>query len=446
MTKTLRRAAAAAAAALAVGACTNDFLTGSAETRTDPNRPTAATARQRFVGIQTNITALLGSDPLRLAGLFTQQLTGAAAYESIVSQYSLSESTTNGFFTTIYGGGGLIDIRALQDQARAVGDSTLLGISQVQEALLIGTAADIFGDVVYSQAYSGPNPTLDPQLQVYDALQGVLDNAITNLSRTGATNTGPGTADRVFNGDRARWTRVARTLKARYFLHTAEVRPPAYALARAQAALGITEAAGNYAVPFSGSINEENLNYQFNVVARPGQIAPGAFFFNLLQQRNDPRLTRYFTNATTLGSQFTTATAPQVFVSAQENLLILAETAYRGGDQAAALAALQQAQQLSDVPQAPATLSGPALLREILTEKYIALFPGLEPWNDYKRTCFPNIAPTATNGRKIPARLFYDANERQTNTNIPAPESQQPRNPNDPANATDPFGNACLGQ
>jgi hypothetical protein len=446
MTKTLRRVAAVAAAALAVGACSDDFLTGTAETRTDPNRPTAATARQRFVGIQTNLTALLGSDPLRLAGLFTQQLTGAAAYESIVSQYSLSESTTNGFFTTIYGGGGLVDIRALQDQARTVGDSTLLGIAQVQEALLIGTAADLFGDVVYSEAYSGPNPKLDPQLEVYDAIQVVLDNAITNLTRTGATNVGPGAADRIYAGDRARWTRVARTLKARYFLHTAEVRPNAYALARAQAAQGIMETAGNYAVPFSGSINEENLSYQFNVVARPGQIAPGAFFFNLLQQRNDPRLTRYFTNATTLGAPFTTATAPQVFVSAQENLLILAETAYRGGDEAAARTALQQAQALSTVPESPATLTGQALLREILTEKYIALFPGIEPWNDYKRTCFPNIAPTATNGRKIPARLFYDANERQTNTNIPAPESPRPRNPNDPANTTDPFGNACLGQ
>jgi hypothetical protein len=83
--------------------------------------------------------------------------------------------------------------------------------------------------------------------------------------------------------------------------------------------------------------------------------------------------------------------------------------------------------------------SGAALLREILTEKYIALFHQIEPYNDYKRTCFPNLAPTVS-GKKIPARLYYDTNERQTDPNIPPPEEQPTRNANDPANATAPFG------
>lgn len=447
---TLRRVAAVAAvaaASLGAAACTNDFLTGTSETRTDPNRPTVATARQRFVGVQTNITALLGSDPLRLASLFTQQLNGVGgAYETIVGQYSLSEGTTGGFYSGLYGGGGLFDIRALQTQAAASGDSLLLGISQVQEALLVGTGADLFGDIVYSQAYTGPNPALDEQLAVYDAVQTLLTTAITNISRRGPTNAGPGAADRIFNGNRAAWTAVARTLKARFYLHTAEVRPNAYALALTEAAQGISDPTANYAVPFTGSINEENLNFQFNVVQRAGQIAPGTFLFDLLEQRNDPRAAAYFDDEDTLGEPFNDPTLSQVFVSANENLLILAEAAYRTGDQARALAALQQEQTLAGVPLAAATLTGPDLLREILTEKYIALFPGIEPFNDYKRTCFPNLAPTSTNGRKIPARLFYDANERQTNRNIPAPEAQPTRNDNDPANATDPFGNVCLGQ
>jgi len=50
-------------------------------------------------------------------------------------------------------------------------------------------------------------------------------------------------------------------------------------------------------------------------------------------------------------------------------------------------------------------------------------------------------------GEKVPARFLYDASERNTNTNIPAPTAQPPRNPNDPANATsDATGAACLGQ
>ena len=81
-----------------------------------------------------------------------------------------------------------------------------------------------------------------------------------------------------------------------------------------------------------------------------------------------------------------------------------------------------------------------------MEEKYIALFQNIEVWNDYKRTCFPNLAPTVAS-LKIPARLPYDTNERQTNTNIPPAEDQPTRNDNDPANATsDGTGQACRGQ
>ena len=52
----------------------------------------------------------------------------------------------------------------------------------------------------------------------------------------------------------------------------------------------------------------------------------------------------------------------------------------------------------------------------------------------------------AVAGGKVPARLFYDINERQTNTSIPLPSAQPTRNANDPANATDPTGAVCRAQ
>ena len=470
----LRRGAVLAAAAFALVGC-DQFLTGAEETEpgVDPNNPSVgvaastAAARLLFTGSQTSLVVLTGSDALRLTSLFSQQLEATgAAYEAIQNQYSINESTTNGVFTGLYTGGGLVDMRRVQAQARAIGDSTLLGASQIQEALLVGTGADLFGALPYSQALqdSIPNPALDPQLQVYDAVQALLTQAIANLSRTGPTNVGPGGADLIYgNGypitptnaqratQRAKWTRLARTLKARFYLHTAEVRPNAYALALAEAEQGIVDPADNYAFTFSGNVNEENLSYQFNQVQRTGQIAPGRALLALLQQRQDPRLNTYFPLASStgtareLGLGFADEAAPQKIVTAEENLLIIAESAYRTGNQGRALSALRAEQAIAGVPQS-AGLTGTALLREILTEKYIALFPSIEPWNDYKRTCFPNLTPTASGGRKIPARLFYDALERQTNTSIPQAQDQPARNANDPANPTDPFGNACLGQ
>ena len=92
-------------------------------------------------------------------------------------------------------------------------------------------------------------------------------------------------------------------------------------------------------------------------------------------------------------------------------------------------------------------VAGQALLNEILIEKYIADFQlGHEAWNDFKRTCTPNFAPTQA-GQKMPGRMYYDPNERLTNTNIP-PAGQGfngSRNPDDPANAvSDGTGQVCL--
>jgi hypothetical protein len=101
---------------------------------------------------------------------------------------------------------------------------------------------------------------------------------------------------------------------------------------------------------------------------------------------------------------------------------------------------------LVGLPPESASLSGRALLAEILIEEYITDFMSIEAWNLYKRTCTPNLTPVVT-GTRIPARLPYDVAERNTNTSIP-PLSQQPaRNANDPANAiSDATGAVCAGQ
>ena len=455
-TSTFRTAAALTAAVL-LGGC-KDFLTGGALSN-DPNRPTTATVPQYITGIETNLWALLGSDPQRISAILTQQLVGNnAQYLALYYSYVINEGTTGGFYSTLYGGGGLIDIRKVETASATVHDSLTLGIAQVDEALLMGTGADLFGDIVYSKAYTGPNPALDPQLAVYDTVQAVLSRAIVNLSANGSTNTGPGGADLVYcNGcgaaastanrtaQRASWIALAHTLKARFYLHTAKVRSNAYAQALPEARQGIMDEAGDYTATYTGNAGEQNLYFQFEA-NRPGYIIPDTGFVTLLKARNDPRLATYFNqDQTDLSSNLNNATSSQQFVTARENLLIAAEAAYRTGDEATALAALNKEQGIVGVTVTPATTTGSALLKAILDEKYIAQFPNIEVWNDYKRNCYPNLTPKAA-GKKIPARLYYDTGERQTNTSIPQPQNQPARNAADPAAATDPFGNACLGQ
>jgi hypothetical protein len=433
------------------GAC-NSFLTGG-DLSTDPNRPTTATPQARFAAVQGSLWALLSSDPARLTSVWTQQFAGAGIQYGPVNDYVNDETTTGGFEAGLYTGGGLVDIREIETEARASGDSLLLGQTEVLEGLMIGTGADLFGDLVYSQALTNtPNPPLDNQLDVYAAVQNVLSDAIVNLAATGPTNFGAGASDLVYFTSKdsikttqaRRWRELAHTAKARFFLHTAEVNPSAYASALTEAQQGITDPAGDYKAIWSGSLFEQNYWYQFDVVQRQGYIAPGPFLVTLLQSTSDPRLHQYFNaNLTDISSARLDPGFSQPLVTANENLLIWAEAAYRTGATGTALTELNAERSLAGVGAVAA--AGPALLRAILTEKYIAEFQNIEAWNDYKRTCFPNFTPTVT-GLIIPARLFYDLSERQTNTSIPAPQSQPSRNANDPANATDDFGNLCKGQ
>jgi hypothetical protein len=446
------RLVVAGAVVAVVGGC-NNFLTGG-EASHDPNRQIVATNDQFFVATQENLWAYWGSDPARLTGILAQQFNGVAnQYGALESRYSHDPTTTNGTHAAIYTGGGLVDIKKLQTGTRLVGDSLYLGIAQVMEGALMGTGADIFGDLVYKQALQNtPNPPLDDQLSVYDSVQKVLSAGITNINLNVASSVGPGAADLVYEGDPARWTAMAHTLKARFFMHTGEVRPTtAYAAALAEAQQGISSNAGNYFGAFTATASETNFYFQFHGPAgRGGDLAIGTTLDTILVRRGDPRETQYFAPSGNPRWLSATRAAPdfhQPYVTYDENTLIWAEAAYRTGNQAVALAKLNE--ERANHGLAPLAVAGQALLNEILTEKYIVDFQlGEEAWNDYKRTCTPNLVPTAS-GQPIPGRLYYDATEQNTNTNIPEPNSgvNGLRNKNDPPNTvSDGTGAPCRGQ
>jgi hypothetical protein len=457
MIKTNRMAALAGLSLVAMAGC-SDFLS-CGECVNDPNRPTAATTTQYFVGVQSNLMALLGSDMARSTGILAQQFSGGLQqYLALESTYEVSEQTTNGFHQALYASGGLVDVRKEQAAALAQGDSLFLGIAKVQEALLMGTGADLFGALVYREALKPEvaNPPLDSQLQIYGDLQTLLDDAIKCLNSNAASNAGPGSADLSYGGDPAQWTKLAHTLKARYYLHTAEVDQAAWPKVAAEAAQGITDPADNFVAVFSGAAGERNFYYEFDLgsAGRGGYLIPNAGFVSLLQSRNDPRLADYFNadqsdlSDTRLAPDYT-----QTLISSEENLLAWAEAACApnyttAGAKGCADPVTAQAQ--LNAARAQAGLGsevavGTSLLTEVLTEEYIANFQTIEAWMTYKRSCWPNLVPTAAN-KKIPARLPYDAAERQTNTSIPALIDQPNRNENDPANPTDPTGAACQGQ
>jgi starch-binding outer membrane protein, SusD/RagB family len=414
------------------------------EATTNPNRPTVSTPDQLLVATETAQTQQYTSDLARTVCVWMQQCAGTDRQYRQLGLYQYGEDAYNGPFGGIYTGGGLIDIRTIESKADAAKDQVYGGIARVLEAMTVGIGTDVWGDIPYSQAVSDTvSPALDPQEQVYAGIQAKLDTAVTMLtSKTGA---GPGSADLFYGGDATKWLRLAHTLKARYYLHVAERNGnAAYQSALAEAQKGLQK--GDDLLSYqSEDPNEQNSWYQFTVIQRSGYMSPGAFLVNLLQTRNDPRLAQYFDpnaqgqyvgaapgqQGSASISEFDGArTGPafrQPIVTAAENNLIIAESAFRLGQTGVALAALNAERTDAGLPSV-----GSTTLADIMSEKYIAMFQNTEVWNDWKRTCLPALTPAQGTTGGIPERLLYAQAERNTNKNIPLPSEQPVRNWNDP--------------
>lgn len=441
------KGAICAAAVVIVAAGCNNFLKGGDLTK-DPNNPLDATPKQFFTSVQSNLWQLQSGDLARLTSMWTQQLVGVARQALPEYQYSgVVEGTFDGEYARVYLGGGILDLRKIDESSIALGDSIFLGVSKVVEAWEIGTIADMWGDIPYSQADSFlvyPTPVLDPQQTIYDTIQARLSQAIAEME-TGI-GAGPGGVDLVYHGKARRWIELAHTLKARFYLHTAEViGTAAYTNAAIEASQGISSDSGDYIANFSGAqTGESNPWWQFidanGTAGRNGDIvATNSFLYDLMQSTSDPRFPDYFDpgNADTYDfSPFReNPTYSQPFVTYNENLLILAEAQLQTVGAGPALASLnaERAAWATATPWHNAyTLApaGAATLANIMNEKYIVLFQNVETWNDYKRTCFPQITPVT--GNAVPGRFLYPLGEDQTNPNIPDVSAQPARNWNDP--------------
>ncbi len=451
------RIAGAVGSMLVFVAC-SDFLTGE-DLTTDPNRPSEANINQLLTAVQVQQFIQHTGALARLHSMWTQQMAGTDRQYIQQALYQITEDDFSPQWDGFYGGGGLQDMRLIQERATEGNDLIYRGVAKVWEAFSMGMATSIWGDIPYSEAAAGvDNPKLDAEADVYAAVQTVLDEAIADLSS--GTGIGPGPIDMIYGGDASLWVNLAHTLKARFYLHTAEQDQTAYAKALAEAQQGIADSTGDMKTLHTDAATEANIWHQF-FRERDSYMRAGKTLVDTMLARNDPRLPNYFSR--NQAGQFVGADQgqpqaaehsllsvlrlspayPQPLVTWTENQLIIAEAAYKTGNAGLALQSLNAVR--SGVGLPPSSASGSALLHAIMIEKWITLFQNIEALNDYRRTCSPNLKPAGT-ATAIPGRIFYAFSERNTNPNIPAPEAQDERNPLDPANAQSALGTACISQ
>lgn len=443
-----------------LSACSKEFQ----GINNDPNNPTDAPASAMLTGVLVANMNLQEGELARAAGMWTGYFKGQQQQYLNYYQYTMRATNFDATWQNVYSG-AYKNIKILKQKALALNNLRMVGVSQVIEANVMATAADLWGDIPYKEACDEnfPNPTYDAQLDVYKRVQLVLDSAIVNLGSTSFVDFAA--QDIHFAGNMTKWIQTANTLKARYYLHVRD-----YANAVKYALLGINTAANNWMAPHNAlGKGAYNQYYQFFASDRPAWMdANGVFFVGLVNAAapttyrgntktiEKSRMAYLCTGTTNLNyttNGFFGQTSPFPLATYAENLLILAEADTRLNGFAAGLTRLNAFRAymttggyigatyltagnykydpyvIADFdpggienPVAKAVTPVEALLREILEERYITFIGTFEGFNDMRRT-FKETAikmPIPVNfGSSIPQRMLYPQVEVDRNTSMP---------------------------
>ena len=416
----------------------------------DPNNPMTVTLATLLSGTQVGLGYTYGGDMGYAALMWTQQLAGGANQPFAYDQYNFKPGDIDNVWNAEMYGGPMKDINILIGKAAADASPAYKGIAEIEMALAIGAITDLFGNAPYSQAFKGAanlSPAYDHQKAIYASIIILLEQAKTDLAANSAFY--PGTDDFIYGGDLAKWTMLANALEARFYIHQTIVDPThAYANALTALANGFTGNADDYKITFGTSEGNSNPFYQFNE-QRGGDIGTGAFLLDTMVKISDPRLPVYYNadggaykglpagvggaDFTPVGSAFTSANSPVVFMSYVEQKFIEAEAKLQTDDASGAATAY------NDAIKASLTANGVTdaewvntyanensetiSLEKIICQKYIALFLQFEVYNDYRRTGFPvlklasGISPSIST---IPYRYPYAQSEINYNSNCPS--------------------------
>jgi hypothetical protein len=416
----------------------------------NPNNPTQ---------LSTPITLLTGAEigtimnstgnlP-RTFTLFTQHTNGNQYQSLDFTNYVLTEADNETDWSNIYQAGLNLNVIITQfGSANPYYD----GIAKVLMALNIGYATDTWGDIPFSDAFQGASgnitPKYDTQEEIYTEMQSYLDAAITDFAQSSNANKViPGTNDIFYQGDITKWTKLAYGLKARYAMRLSQRNGSTTAAQQVlqYVANALSSSSDNLVATFDGG-NNQNLWYAFNN-ARAGYMSMGKYFINLLINNSDPRLS-YFAaknanggysgaapedngdsaavNSSSFGNYFAgTASTPNIIFSYSEVRFLEAEAQSRLGNTSDAQSALQAAISASlvdvtgsDNATFAATYSTDTSIKNIITQKYIALFTTYEPYNDWRRTGYPALTPNQNSqSKQIPIRLITPRSERTLNPN-----------------------------
>lgn len=408
----------------------------------DPNNPADINPRNGLTGIEVAAGYTHGGDLYRYSSMFTQYHFGTDRQHLAIFQYNFTESDVSTMWQNFYSG-YMVELNILINKATDLQAPHYRGVFRVLMAMSLGNLSSVMGDIPYTEAFQGGanfTPKYDTQEQIYARVQTLLDEAIADLNAP-TSSISPGAEDLIFGGDRAKWRRAAWSLKARYAMHLSKRNPTQAATQVLQfVANGMQSSADDMQLFFGATEDQANPLYQFD--RQRNDFRVNRTFINLLNNLGDPRrpfLTQTRNNDTTqVGQLYGSPNSPVVFMSYGESKFLEAEAHLMQNRQAEAKAAftagvrgaitsvasiagsLGLAGAAIPASAINAYLAKPSVVPEdnltmarLFEQKYIALYPQLEAWSDWRRRGLPALTPVV--GNNIPRRYPYPATERDFN-------------------------------
>ncbi len=422
------------------------------KTNINPNSPTVVTVNTILPYAQARLASIMNVSPQVMSGIFMQYYQGVDNHALPIQSYIINEAIYVEWDWSDYYNQPMNSLHKLIEKANEKNAPYYSGIAKTLMALCLGNLTSTYGDIPYSEAFMGSeklNPKFDAQKNIYEEIQNLLDQAISELNAEESALI-PALDDIIYNGDLNLWKQAAYALKARYYMHqskrSAEVNfsPAEKALDAAQNAY--TDMHNQMVYQFGFTEAEQNPFFEY---CRLNYIKPNSFFTGLLADLSDPRekylFKKSFGNISLQNAFYTSANSVVPLISHAEVKFIEAEAMLRlnynfNEIQLVLNEAIQSNMkfisnniitdtEIENYIAENAQLTGIESndLQVIMTQKYISLFSSIESWTDYRRTGIPALIPNAGGdspqnpGGHIPRRLAYPQNERLYNENFPSP-------------------------
>ncbi len=433
---------------------------GFEELNKNPNQPTKVPSNlllpdiQRYTGNYLYST-FVGSD---MGSCWSQQW-AKVNYED-EERYKVRASIIEGYCWKGMYADVIADAKAMEKLALEENNRLTRGVALVMQAYGFSLVTEWFGDVPFSEAGMGGDanfsPKYDTQQDVYVGIFSMLDTA--NVCLASGDGTLDAVTDLMYGGNHLAWQKFANTLKFRLLMRVSGKVDVKIQLAEVLTRPVFTSSTDDAKLNYLSSYPNANPMFESLVYGSRFEYKINSKMVAVLNDLNDPRLEVYcepnnsgeyrgkpaginevpndeynYDNVSAIGSLYTEATFPGLFMTysefmflkaeaAKNQLIIGSETAAESFYEAGIFANLAfnglADQYVAYMTHTGVPYNSTTALQQIAEQKWIALFSqGTESWTEWRRTGYPVLLPAIDAViSEIPSRLIYPGIEQSVNS------------------------------